>query len=346
MKQIKVFTLVLLIALLSSFNAKAQLCVAPSADGRLTVFGFLQPQIETSFNRISTDYTLAFNRARIGVTGVIPFDLVYYAVIEAGPNFPETPYLLDVFISYQRFSWAQLTIGQFKSNFTLEMSTPCHMLHTINRTQVVNNLVSPDRDLGIMLSGTLLNDRLHYNMALTNGTGRGLRDNNQAKTFHSRIQVTPFEFLKLGGGIQFGNHPPADETIITEDSRLRWAADLQFNFRNFTLISEFISGQDKGSYIVDGGCGLPPEVRMGDLNRTGFYITAMYRTPWNIQPVFRYENWNTDINNPNSAEHTMVFGLNYWFNDWTRVQINYLYRAEERLEIFNDQLLVQVQVLF
>ncbi|HSV89052.1 MAG TPA: porin, partial [Bacteroidales bacterium] len=242
MKQIKVFTLVLLIALLSSYNAKAQLCVAPPADGGLTVFGFLQPQIETSFNRHSTDYTFAFNRARIGVTGIIPYDFVYYAVVEAGPNFPETPYLLDVFISYQRFRWAQLTIGQFKSNFTLEMSTPCHMLHTINRSQVVNNLVSPDRDLGIMLSGTLLNDRLHYNMALTNGTGRGLRDNNQAKTFHSRIQVTPFEFLKLGGGIQYGKHPPADETIITEDSRLRWAADLQFNFHNFSLISEFISG--------------------------------------------------------------------------------------------------------
>lgn len=347
MNHIKVIVLSYLIILLSTPVAvQAQGCAAPAADGGITVFGFLQPQIETSFNRNSTDHTFAFNRARIGVTGAIPYDFVYYAVIEASPNFAGAPFLLDAFISYTRFKWAQLTIGQFKSHFTLEMATPCHSLTTINRSQAVINLVSPDRDIGVMLSGLLFNDRLSYNMALTNGTGRGMRDDNNAKTFHSRIQVTPFEFLKLGGGIQYGVHPPADESILTDDSRFRWAADMQFQFRNLTLIGEYISGQDKGSYVVGGGCGLPPEILMGDLNRSGFYITAMYRTPWNLQPVFRYETWNTDTSSLTASEHTMVFGLNYWFNDWTRVQLNYLYRAEERVEIFNDQLLLQVQVMF
>jgi len=347
MKFVKVLLVAGALIALCQPKVHAQGCAAPAADGGITVFGFLQPLVETKFTRTTTENTFSFNRARIGVTGTIPYDFLYYAVIETGPIFYEdAPVLLDAFITYQRFSWAQITLGQFKSPFSLEMSTACNALNTIYRSAAVNNLVSPDRDLGVMVSGRLLNDRLMYNLALTNGTGMGLRDNNLGKTFHSRIQVTPFEFLKLGGGLQYGKHAPVAEGITEEDTRLRWAADVQFNFRGLSLIGEYLSGQDKGSYVMSPGCGIPPEIITGDLNRSGFYLTAMYRTPWNIQPVFRYENWNTDTATPNSTEHTMVFGLNYWFNDWTRVQLNYLYKAEERLEVSNDELLLQFQIIF
>lgn len=347
MKYFKIIALALALLAGSFQPAQSQACVAPSPDGGITVFGFLQPQFETRFNRDDTDQSFTFYRARIGVTGTVPYDFLYYAVLETGPiYFGNAPFLLDAFITYQRFSWAQISIGQFKSPFTLEMITACHALNTIFRSSAVNNLVSPDRDMGLMVSGRLFNERFFYSLALTNGTGIGLRDNNLGKTFHSRLQVSPFDFLTLGGGMQYGKHAPLAEGVTEEDSRFRWAADMQFNFRGLSLIGEFVSGRDKGSSVFSPGCGVPPEIVLGDLNRSGFYFTAMYRTPWNIQPVFRYENWNTDIDTPNSTEHTLVFGLNYWFNEWTRVQLNYLYRAEERLEIFNDELLLQLQIVF
>jgi len=347
MKCIKILALALAFIAVSVQPAQSQGCAAPAADGGITVFGFLQPQFETRFNSDNTEQSFTFNRARIGVTGTVPYDFLYYVVLETGPIFfNDAPFLLDAFITYQRFSWAQISLGQFKSPFTLEMSTACHSLNTIFRSQAVNNLVSPDRDLGLMVSGRLFSDRFFYSVALTNGTGRGLRDNNNSKTFHSRVQVSPLHFLTLGGGMQYGAHPPAADGVTTDDTRFRWAADVQFNFRNLSLIGEYVSGQDKGSFVISPGCGIPPEIITGDLNRSGFYFTAMYRTPWNIQPVFRYENWNTDLSAPNAIEHTMVFGLNYWFNEWTRLQVNYLYRAEERLEIFNDEFIVQLQVVF
>jgi phosphate-selective porin OprO and OprP len=75
-------------------------------------------------------------------------------------------------------------------------------------------------------------------------------------------------------------------------------------------------------------------------------------TPWNVQPVIKYENFdpNTDgydiINDLYDYATIITFGMNYFFNDWTRLQLNYLYKAEEGNEIENDELLMQLQVKF
>jgi hypothetical protein len=333
------------LALLSA-NVVAQGCAPPKSDDGVSVFGFLQPQFETKFLKDGPEHSFTFNRARIGVTGNVPYDVVYYAVLEASAFKDEHPFLLDAFVSYQRFSFAKLSIGQFKSPFTLEMGTPCHELHTINRTMAVNNLVSPDRDIGVMLFGSIKDNLLSYSFALTNGTGKGVFDNNNGKTFHSRVVVAPLKFMKLGGGIQYGTHPSVVADATEEDQRFRWAADIQLKHKNFDLIGEFISGSDKGSYTVGGGCGGDVTVIEGDLKRSGYYVTAMYKTQWNFQPVFRYELWNTDRDTKNRGEHVMALGFNYWLNDWSRIQVNYLYKAEERIEIKNDELLIQFQVVF
>lgn len=346
MKAFRILLFTGLVWFVNSNHIYAQGCAAPKSDEGVSIIGFLQPQFETKFTDAGTNYSFTFNRARIGVTGNIPYDIVYYAVIEASPFKDANPFLLDAFISYQRFSFAKISVGQFKSPFSLEMSTPCSELNTIYRSSGINNLVSPDRDLGVMLFGSVKNDLFSYSLALTNGSGKGVLDNNEGKTFHSRVVLKPLSFVKIGGGLQYGTHPPFSDTIPNEDQRLRWSADIQLNYKNFSLAGEYIYGNDKGSYVVGGGCGTDPTIEVGDLRRSGYYFTAMYKTPWKIQPVFRYENWNTDLDNINTSEHNMVYGLNYWLNDWTRIQLNYLYKAEERLEIKNDELVIQFQVVF
>jgi len=331
---------------ISQISAVAQGCAPPKTDDGVSVFGFIQPQFETKFVDNGPEYSFSFNRARIGVTGYVPYDVMYYAVLETSPFKDQNPFLLDAFISYTRFSFAKISIGQFKSPFTLEMSRPCHELNTIYRSQAVNNLVSPDRDLGIMISGDIKDKLFSYSLALTNGTGKGVLDNNKGKTLHSRLVVAPFDFVKIGGGIQYGTHPSIVENSTEEDKRFRWAGDIQLKHKRFDLIGEYISGSDKGSYTVGGGCGGDVTIMEGDLKRSGYYITAMYKTDWNLQPIFRYENWNTDLDAKNKAEHVMVFGFNYWLNDWSRIQVNYLYKSEERIEVKNDELVIQFQVVF
>ena len=42
----------------------------------------------------------------------------------------------------------------------------------------------------------------------------------------------------------------------------------------------------------------------------------------------------------------MTIGINYYFNDWTRLQANYIYRAEQPTEVVNDEFVIQLQVKF
>jgi len=93
------------------------------------------------------------------------------------------------------------------------------------------------------------------------------------------------------------------------------------------------------------------EVHVGSVKREGFWAQAMYMTEWNLQPVLKYEQYdpNTDEENLTSAtslSKITTFGFNYFFNDWTRLQVNYLYKAEEDHEEANDEMLIQLQVKF
>ena len=93
-----------------------------------------------------------------------------------------------------------------------------------------------------------------------------------------------------------------------------------------------------------------------DLESSGFFVQAMYYTEWDLQPIFKYEYFDPDMNIDkvnygfaerfNYAKTNMTYGLNYFFNDWTRLQMNYIMKQEEYESFDNDQLLVQLQVKF
>ncbi len=72
----------------------------------------------------------------------------------------------------------------------------------------------------------------------------------------------------------------------------------------------------------------------------------MYMTPWNLQPIVKYESYDPNIDEDDDIEDVITLGINYFFNDWTRLQLNYLYKAEEGNEIANDEILMQLQVKF
>ncbi len=101
-----------------------------------------------------------------------------------------------------------------------------------------------------------------------------------------------------------------------------------------------------------------------DLERSGYWAQALYMTPWNIQPVIKYESYDADWSK-DKIEDIITFGFNYFFNDWTRLQFNYLYKSEKSksgnytdyigtpnedlgltYERDNDELLMQLQVKF
>jgi hypothetical protein len=323
----------------------SQGCSDISDEEGVNVFGFIQPQYEYNFN---TDYnTFSFNRARLGVKGSIPYDFRYYFVVEMSPIFNTNPFLLDAFISYNRIMWAQGAIGQFKSPFSLELQTPCNKLNTIYRTHVVDELASPLRDLGFMVYGGNDTTLLKYQVAIMNGTGMNRFDDNAGKDYVGRVVFQPFRsnLFAFGGSFRYGSKAPFVPEITVDDKLTRYGGELNFNWKGITIQSEYIWGEDIGSYTEGGGCGGPGVVKEGSVTRQGWYVTGMYMFKFRLQPVVRYEYYDRDISADDQFQYITTLGINYFFNDWTRLQVNYLIGSENASEIDNS-VFVQFQVIF
>ena len=230
----------------------AQGCMDASSEEGVNVVGYLQAQYEYMFGEEDDANSFTFNRARMGLVGNIPYDFSYYVIFEFSPMKDGAPYLLDGFITYSRLApYAKFSLGQFKSPFSLELNTPCQGLHTIRRSMVVGELVSPDRDLGLMLTGNY-DKYVKYALAVMNGTGRGNWDDNPNKTMAARIVVTPHEYVSLGGSYRFGTSP-TDVEDADEDESTRYAGEFQFMYDNILVQAEYITGEDVGSYTTGGG---------------------------------------------------------------------------------------------
>ena len=330
--------IVLLTVLLLPLHGWTQGCEGTASDDEaLKIFGFLQAEYDQQFKDETTS-SFGFRRARLGATGNIPYDFSYYVIMEMSPMLSSnsSAYLLDAFITYNRWEWANVSIGSFKNPFSLDLGgTACSGLHTVFRSRAVDQLVVPQRDIGLMILGGDRNTFLQYRLAYMNGAGLK-KDNNNSKDIVGRVVFHPLDFLYVGGSYRLG-YPTTDD-----DKRTSYAVEAEVNYSNFRLMAEYIVDEGEYDRSLGGGCG-GELIALGD-ERSGAYVQAMYLTKWNIEPVFKYEFFDAGIND--YKEDIMTFGVNYFFNDWTRLQVNYLYRAEDPVEINDDGLYVQLQVKF
>jgi hypothetical protein len=361
----KVLILILSVAFFFPQYSWAQGCMESTSEDGVNVVGYIQPEFRYDFKGSDQltglnmeESSFYFNRARVGVVGNIPYDFSYYVMTELSPTLGG-PFILDAFVSYNGLGpWAKISVGQFKNPFGLELTTACHQLYTINRSQVVGDLVGPFRDFGVMVSGgtdtlsflgSTTRNFFGYSLAIMNGNGMNIQDNNRFKDIIGRVTIHPVEFLRVGVSYRFGKHPGVDATG-PQDERSRIGFDAEINYKNFFVQAEYVDGSDIGSYTTGGGCGDPVELFEGSVDRKGYFVQAGYMTKWNIQPIVKFErydpNLDTEVNG--DIQNIITYGVNVFFNEWTRLQVNYLYKAEENgnVEIPNDAILVQMQVAF
>lgn len=349
----------------------AQGCIEPSSSASgPQVIGYVQGENITYMkdNDQSTN-SFSFRRARIGVTGSIPYNFTYYVMSEMSPT-QKGPYILDAFLTWKAANnYFKVTAGQFKIPFGLEVSTPCQSLYTYERSNMVTKQVPFIREQGIMFSGSTDSLQIFglekpnlftYSLAVVNGTGRNTEDNNKAKDVIGRLTFAPTGFLQLGGSFMTGKEKNPDPTVTKADVRSRWGADVQLSvpIGKFGILSqtEYIRAKDEGSKIIGGGCGGTPEVVKGSFQSSGYYSQLMIQTPWKIEPVVKFESYDPDMDKDDfdsSAfrQDSWLYGFNYYVNDWTRIQVNYVYNIEASSstdiskynEIKNDMLVLQLQ---
>lgn len=353
------------------FVVVAQGCDAPSEDG-VNILGFVQGMYEYNMQEEATS-DVYFERVRFGFTGDIPYDFSYYAVMEASPFMSGedevSAYLLDAFITYKRFNWAKLSVGSFKNGFGLETNTACHSLHSVYRSSTVLNLNAPFRDMGLMLMGGDDTTLVKYNFAVLNGTGLKTRDTDRYKDFVGRVRFSPDKYfdsyyvnhLRIGLSGKYGLSAPYNEEDTPEEDlntanneTYRFGADIDFGFGNFILQSEFIYAINKGASLVGADCTNPGEWVLGDSKQGGVYVQAMYKWREMLQPIVKYEYYKDDWESENEYQTYSTLGLNIFFNDWTRLQVNYImaneypreYLDTKNVSPYSDSFVAQLQVKF
>ena len=365
MKNIK-YIIVALFATAFAFTANAQGCVSGGGDV-VGVHGFIQSEYNYYMNGTDANgkslnqSTFNINRARLGVVGSIPYDVDYYVMIEYSPFTPQNKvHLLDGYVSYTRFSqWAKISVGQCKSPFSLEQNTACSGLYTVDRSEVVNQLAGPQRDLGFVVNGGNDSTFVQYSVGMMNGSGMNVKDDNRFKDIVGRVVLSPLRStgidalkdLKLGGSFKYGKINPTDNTQpLNEITRL--GVELQYKLHGFLLQSEYILGTDKlhsaSQVPVFGGCGgiVGYETKSaGTYNKSGFWVIGSYMTPWNLEPTVKFDTYMADHAVTNSRTNRITVGLNYYINDYARLQMNYI-NAQESAGIVNDRFVVQLQAKF
>lgn len=193
-----------------------------------------------------------------------------------------------------------------------------------------------------------------YYASITNGYGvLDTQNNNLLDAFAltGRVIFQPITGLYIGASGRYMTKPPDADGVTVNDLKDRIGFDVQYKIRNFTVIGEYIKGKDEGSYLEGGGCDGVAVSKVGFKNAQGFFAMGIYRLG-KFEPVYKFENYITETGeegvtsttDESSFCHTV--GLNFYPNDWTRIQANYIYASEDPKEIKNDALMIQLQINF
>ena len=153
-------------------------------------------------------------RVRPILEGTVYRDFSFYFQPDCGPISsapPNTvsPTVYDAFLNYQLIPELQLQAGKFKAPVGLEHLQSDANLELNERGFVYD--LSPDRDIGVELHGSLFEGVLNYAAGIFNGVGdaQGSTFNTPSdnyKTFDARIFVKPFSQTKIDSlrGLGFG----------------------------------------------------------------------------------------------------------------------------------------------
>jgi hypothetical protein len=169
-----------------------------------------------------------------------------------------------------------VTAGQFKVPFGFEIRQSSRDREMPERTRVITTLFPGERDRGAMLSGSGLNDKFNYRVAVLNGNGiPSSNDADEDKDIAGRIGVAL-------GAVDFGVSGYTGKQLNNDKERL--GVDVQW-------VTPVPGLGFRGEYIK----GKQP-FATGSRDVMGWFVYGMYNLGTRHQFVLRYDTYdpNTD----------------------------------------------------
>ncbi|MGZ3778466.1 MAG: porin [Mucilaginibacter sp.] len=303
----------------------------------LQISGLLQPRYQ-GFQQKGVNDAFDLHRARLIVQGSVTDSWSYYTQTELGGTGVK---LIDAYTSYKFADALKVNVGQFKIPFSLESLTADAQLEFVDRSQVVEALASRSkdvignqqgRDIGITIAGSFakVDQRFlfDYTFGVFNGAGYDVTtDNNDRKDWAGRLAFHPIANLDLGADIYEGKGIPTGGA--KDQARNRYGFDARYVIGPLSLNTEYDHGTD-GIVQKDGWFG-----------QAAFYIIPQ------IQIAAKYDTY--DPNKKITTDRAKIYtgGVNFFFNRWTKLSIDYLDRREETAtQVKNNIFETQLQIVF
>ncbi len=242
----------------------------------------------------------SFPRERLYFMGRLTKPIEYYLTLNRGYG------TLDVFDSFINFHYddrLMFKVGRFKTPFSYEfyaISAPDFL--TPERSLFASNF-GPNRQMGLMGWGQLLDKRLDYASGIFNGNRFSFQDSNEPKDVIAYVNGRPFgdtegplKYLNLGGSVDFGNENNTPQPSVLRTSlaasnasdavniappflaynkdvnqngyRSFWGAHAAYFYKQMTLLAEWDGGYDTYNH------GTSPYRTKVPVN--GFYLSGGY----------------------------------------------------------------------
>ncbi len=217
-------------------------------------------------------------------------------------------------------------LGQFKNALSLENPLSPTAMEAIDvYSEAVTYLtgcgsdpllgVQYGRDLGLAVFGETNDSKLRYEVNVLNGQGINKKDGNKEKDFIGRLEYRPAKGLNIVATGQLGRGhaiaaSPYNPSIQVGDNykRDRWTVGFDYKSKGLNVHGEYLEGKDK------------------DATSRGAYLTGNVPLGKGVDFVGSYDffNFNTDLN---MDQHKAIAGLQYWFYQKCRFQVQYVYKS-------------------
>ena len=165
----------------------------------MRIGGLIQADYLMFQNSYPIDNDFDIRRARIFLEGRLYRDFSYR--LEAELEGSSSNRLIDAYINYDAVPWLQVRMGQFKEPFSFEQLTADKNLVFTERS--MGFYLTPGRDVGLMLHGSLYDEAIMYGLGVFNGDGTDAdrRSQKDEKQVTGRLVFKPFrhwgpDFLK------------------------------------------------------------------------------------------------------------------------------------------------------
>lgn len=344
--------------------------VTPSGkEVTLKLGGLLQAQadfLDKGDSRWGSDFDRFYlRRARLNASGTFLEDFDFKLELDLSGTLGEQSALraqmTDGYVNYNRFDWANIRAGQFKTPFGYEQLYADPRLYSIERS-LPNDRLTVGRQLGAMLTGDLLDKRLSYSAGLFNGNGLNTTANdNDSFMYVARLSGIAWQGKLLG---QDANLGIGVDGYVSDDNFVTGLSDFGFDSTPAIAGIDGIFAGQRRAGAVDSQFHLGPldiwaeyfrtrfepdnNIPFSSFDADGWYLQGSYFIlPNKLQGLVKFESLDPNIDLAGNSTDVWTFGLNYYIKGHDlKVQLDYLLFDVAGQGGHDNKILVRLQTVF